>query len=197
MGIIYLAVLRDIPGGVKHVDKANHIRYVAVWQQLHDRRTVSRDELRKLIEAAANAKPYQGMTGPMRSLCYRVAVASGLRCRRLPESSPIRSEDHEVFESGTDRPIHRPPRRGYRSRCIDASESEARGPGRYGNRWPTDKQRLFPDIASKTRNVTLYNVLPILSSAAPCLSKIAVPLDLQSFIHTDAQRLSDLSQPWL
>ena len=45
----------------------------------HERRTVSVDELRRLIDAAEKGKPFKSMTGPMRSLCYRLAVASGLR----------------------------------------------------------------------------------------------------------------------
>jgi len=56
----------------------------------HDRRTVSLDELRRLIEAAQKGPAFQAMTGPMRSLCYRLAVATGLRYLEigsiLPES---------------------------------------------------------------------------------------------------------------
>jgi integrase len=54
----------------------------------HDRRTVSLDELRKLIETAANGKAIQGMTGPMRALCYRVAVASGMRYSEIATIKP-------------------------------------------------------------------------------------------------------------
>jgi integrase len=54
----------------------------------HDRRTVSLDELRKLIETAANGKAIQGTTGPMRALCYRVAVASGLRYSEIATIKP-------------------------------------------------------------------------------------------------------------
>jgi integrase len=54
----------------------------------HDRRTVSLDELRKLIETASVGEPIQGMTGPMRALCYRVAVASGLRYSEIATIKP-------------------------------------------------------------------------------------------------------------
>ncbi len=54
----------------------------------HDRRTVSLDELRKLIETASKGEPIQGMTGPMRALCYRVAVASGLRYSEIATIKP-------------------------------------------------------------------------------------------------------------
>ena len=58
----------------------------------HDRRTVSLDELRRLIDAAEKGKPFKGMTGPMRALCYRLAVASGLR---YSEIGSIRPESFE------------------------------------------------------------------------------------------------------
>jgi integrase len=56
----------------------------------HDRRTVSLDELKRLIMVAEQGPVYQEMTGPMRALCYRLAVATGLRYGEiasiLPES---------------------------------------------------------------------------------------------------------------
>jgi len=56
----------------------------------HDRRTVSLDELRRLIEAAERGPEVMGMPGPARSLCYQTAVATGLRYAEigsiLPES---------------------------------------------------------------------------------------------------------------
>jgi integrase len=54
----------------------------------HERRTVSLEELRRLIDAAANGDPFKSMTGPMRSLCYRLAVASGLRYSEIASISP-------------------------------------------------------------------------------------------------------------
>jgi integrase len=45
----------------------------------HDRRTISLAELRRLIEAAERGPRHVRMSGPMRALCYRLAVATGLR----------------------------------------------------------------------------------------------------------------------
>ena len=45
----------------------------------HDRRTLALDELRLLIAVAHTGPPYRKLTGPARRLCYRLAVASGLR----------------------------------------------------------------------------------------------------------------------
>ncbi|MFI5461224.1 MAG: tyrosine-type recombinase/integrase [Isosphaerales bacterium] len=56
----------------------------------HERRTISLDELRCFIQAAQRGEPFKSMTGPTRALCYRLAVASGLRYSEiasiLPES---------------------------------------------------------------------------------------------------------------
>jgi integrase len=60
----------------------------------HDRRTVSLDELRRLIEATERGPDLQRMTGPARSLCYRLAVASGLRYSELASLYP------EAFDLG-------------------------------------------------------------------------------------------------
>jgi integrase len=54
----------------------------------HERRTVSVAELRRLIEAAAAGKPFRGMTGAQRALCYRLAVASGLRYTETDSITP-------------------------------------------------------------------------------------------------------------
>jgi integrase len=54
----------------------------------HERRTVSVEELRQLIEAAQNGPPFKRMTGPMRALCYRLAVASGLRYGEIGSIKP-------------------------------------------------------------------------------------------------------------
>jgi integrase len=54
----------------------------------HERRTVSLEDLRRLIAAAEKGAPYKGMTGPMRALCYRLAVASGLRYQELGSIKP-------------------------------------------------------------------------------------------------------------
>ena len=56
----------------------------------HDRRTLGVDELRRLIDVAHSGPPWRKMTGPARSLCYRLAVGTGLRYSEiesiLPES---------------------------------------------------------------------------------------------------------------
>ena len=45
----------------------------------HDRRTLSLDELRRLVSAAEVGPTYRHMTGSARALCYRLAVSTGLR----------------------------------------------------------------------------------------------------------------------
>jgi integrase len=54
----------------------------------HDRRTLALDELRRLVDAAALGPPFRDMTGPARSLCYRLAVASGLRYSEIKSITP-------------------------------------------------------------------------------------------------------------
>ena len=54
----------------------------------HERRTVCLEELRKLIEVSEAGEPFKSMTGPMRSLCYRLAVASGLRYAEIGSTFP-------------------------------------------------------------------------------------------------------------
>lgn len=55
------------------------VGFNAKQDRRHERRTLSIDELRRLIEATHAGPPYRQMTGPDRALCYRLAVASGLR----------------------------------------------------------------------------------------------------------------------
>jgi integrase len=54
----------------------------------HDRRTVSLEELQRLIAVAERGPDYQAMTGPMRALCYRLAVATGLRLSEIASIAP-------------------------------------------------------------------------------------------------------------
>jgi integrase len=54
----------------------------------HDRRTLGLDDLRRLIRAAQGGTPYRGMTGPARALCYRLAVATGLRYSEIMSITP-------------------------------------------------------------------------------------------------------------
>lgn len=54
----------------------------------HDHRTLALDELRRLSEAASSGGPFQKMTGSSRALCYRLAVATGLRYSELASLTP-------------------------------------------------------------------------------------------------------------
>jgi integrase len=67
-------------------------RFNAKEDRRHDRRTVSLEELQRLIDAAENGAQHVRMTGPMRALCYRLAVATGLR---FSEISSIRPESFD------------------------------------------------------------------------------------------------------
>lgn len=75
-----------------HRTRENTLRGVtgfnAKEDRRHDRRTLALDELRKLIDAAATGPDFQRMTGPARALCYRLAVASGLRYAELASLVP-------------------------------------------------------------------------------------------------------------
>src|SRR5262249_5190793 len=53
--------------------------YNAKEDRRHDRRTLSLDELTRLIEAADRGPDFQAMRGPARALCYRLAASTGLR----------------------------------------------------------------------------------------------------------------------
>jgi len=60
----------------------------AAEDRRHDRRTLSVEELRRIIEAAEHGPAFKSMTGPARALCYRLAVASGLRFTELLSLTP-------------------------------------------------------------------------------------------------------------
>ncbi|WP_168189446.1 tyrosine-type recombinase/integrase [Paludisphaera borealis] len=62
--------------------------YNAKEDRRHDRRTIAVAELHKLVEAARTGPVVLGMTGPARALCYRLAVASGLRYAELASITP-------------------------------------------------------------------------------------------------------------
>ena len=57
----------------------------------HDRRTIALDELRQLIDTASRGPKVLGMSGPARSLCYRLAVGPASVTRRSPALRPSRS----------------------------------------------------------------------------------------------------------
>ena len=64
------------------------IGFNAKEDRRHDRRTLSVEELRRLIEVTHAGLPYRDMTGPARALCYRLAVASGLRYSEIGSIRP-------------------------------------------------------------------------------------------------------------
>jgi integrase len=49
----------------------------------HDRRALSVDELRRLLDASRNGLEHFGMTGPAGALLYKLAIETGLRAREL------------------------------------------------------------------------------------------------------------------
>jgi integrase len=54
----------------------------------HDRRTVSLDELQRLIAVAEQGPVVLGVAGPIRALCYRLAIATGLRYSEIASIRP-------------------------------------------------------------------------------------------------------------
>jgi integrase len=62
--------------------------YNAATDRRHDRRTISIDELRRLVAAAHDGPTYQKMTGPARALCYRLAATTGLRYSEIASITP-------------------------------------------------------------------------------------------------------------
>jgi len=49
----------------------------------HERRSLTLEEIRKLLEAAANGDTYQSMTGPERYMLYVLALTTGFRAAEL------------------------------------------------------------------------------------------------------------------
>ncbi len=62
--------------------------YNAKEDRRHDRRTISLDELTRLIEVADRGAAFQAMTGPARALCYRLAASTGLRYSEIASITP-------------------------------------------------------------------------------------------------------------
>jgi integrase len=54
----------------------------------HDRRTLSLDELHRLIQAAEQGPVVLRLTGPARALCYRLAASTGLRYSEIASIRP-------------------------------------------------------------------------------------------------------------
>ncbi len=62
--------------------------YNAKEDRRHDRRTISLAELQELIKVAERGPVVMGVTGPARGLCYRLAVATGLRYSEIASIKP-------------------------------------------------------------------------------------------------------------
>lgn len=60
---------------------------LAKFNEKADRRTISVDELRRVIAAAA-AGPHKRMSGPSWALCYRLAATTGLRYAEIRSLTP-------------------------------------------------------------------------------------------------------------
>jgi integrase len=64
------------------------VGYNVATDRRHDRRTISVDDLRRLVAAAHGGPACQDMTGPARALCYRLAAATGLRYSEMASITP-------------------------------------------------------------------------------------------------------------
>src|SRR5262249_39276560 len=64
------------------------VRFNAREDPRHERRTISIEDLRLLIETAERGPSVLGMSGPERALCYRLAVATGLRYSEIRSIAP-------------------------------------------------------------------------------------------------------------
>jgi integrase len=62
--------------------------YNAKEDRRHDRRTISLEELQRLIAVAERGPAVLGVAGPVRALCYRLAVATGLRYSEIASIKP-------------------------------------------------------------------------------------------------------------
>jgi hypothetical protein len=78
--------------------------YNAKEDPRHERRTVSVEELRRLVEAAGAGPTFKSMTGPMRALCYRLAIGRACATRRSAASSPRRSTGPPARRRSRSRP---------------------------------------------------------------------------------------------
>lgn len=54
----------------------------------HQRRVLALKELKKILKAAENGKPFRGISGPDRAMLYRVALCTGLRVSELASLTP-------------------------------------------------------------------------------------------------------------
>jgi integrase len=70
-----------------HRTRKNHLRGVSGFNakedRRHDRRTISLEELQRLVTVTDRGPMFLGISGPARALSYRLAVATGLRYSEL------------------------------------------------------------------------------------------------------------------
>jgi integrase len=75
-----------------HRTRENHLRGVSGFNakedRRHDRRTISLEELQRLVSVADRGPTFMGISGPARAICYRLAVATGLRYSELASITP-------------------------------------------------------------------------------------------------------------
>jgi integrase len=75
-----------------HRTRDNHLRGVSGFNakedRRQDRRTISLEELQRLVSVADRGPTFMGISGPARALSYRLAVATGLRCSELSSVTP-------------------------------------------------------------------------------------------------------------
>jgi integrase len=62
--------------------------YNAKEDRRHDRRTISLDKMQRLIVVTEQGPAVLGIFGPTRALCYRLAVATGLRYSEIGSITP-------------------------------------------------------------------------------------------------------------
>ncbi len=60
-----------------------HLRTVTQTEKRHQRRALTLDQQRRLIEVTAKEPEHSNMTGPVRALLYRTALQTGLRANEL------------------------------------------------------------------------------------------------------------------
>ena len=97
--------LRDNPmRGVKGFNVEEDIR--------HARRSLTNDELARLIESAERGPERSGMPGPLRAMAYRVAAATGFRVDELrkltPESFRLNGPEPSIVLHASDTKNRRP-----------------------------------------------------------------------------------------
>jgi integrase len=77
-----------LKGRLRADPTAGVVGYNVAADRRHDRRTISVEELCRLVEVAHYGAPFRKMTGPARSLCYRLAAATGLRFKEIASITP-------------------------------------------------------------------------------------------------------------